>query len=280
MKCTLGVVAILLALNLHADSTCASRTCSPVPRPEKAPVVVVEATRCFIRPPVPQKPLPSLDVCVGDYGEYFRRSPKAPVVTTELKNLQHLGFKGLCGVDDKTLQNYTKPFKNLDKANTGFVTQEDYVKKGRHMTEAARKGIFTASDCDKDGKMSLAEYVLNRAITDDAKALVNPADANKDGKITQAEFATYFSTKDKTIVETVFVGLDSDKNGSITVPEYLKVWGIWARPDIPALLAKTTKRLEKLAPQTVTKTSCTKCEQGKCTCKNRPKGRPTTPATR
>lgn len=54
-------------------------------------------------------------------------------------------------------------------------------------------------------------------------------DANNDGKLTKEEFVTSGKIKDEDLAGTVFETMDSDTNGELVVPEYLRVWGRWAR---------------------------------------------------
>jgi Ca2+-binding EF-hand superfamily protein len=96
------------------------------------------------------------------------------------------------------------------------------------MTRQARQGIFRASDANDDGIVSEAEYVTNRIITDEAKAITAKMDAHGDGKVTRAEFIGG-SGLPEDLSKAVFSEFDTDGNGELVVPEYLRVWGRWAR---------------------------------------------------
>lgn len=87
------------------------------------------------------------------------------------------------------------------------------------MNEMIRRKIFTAMDRNKDGIATEAEYVQNRIITDEAKLIFERMDNNEDGKLTRDEFE---------VVE-VYDKFDMNADGMLTVPEYLRVWGNWAR---------------------------------------------------
>jgi Ca2+-binding EF-hand superfamily protein len=93
----------------------------------------------------------------------------------------------------------------------------------------ARQGIFRASDSNSDGIVSTEEYIENRIITDEAKAIFANMDADADGKLTRKEFVTSGKLKDESLAKAVFAALDSDGSGELVVPEYLRVWGRWAR---------------------------------------------------
>ena len=68
-----------------------------------------------------------------------------------------------------------------------------------------------------------------RIITDEAKAIFEAMDANDDGKLTWKEFSASGKLKDDNLAKATFEALDSDGNGELVVPEYLRVWGRWAR---------------------------------------------------
>ena len=44
----------------------------------------------------------------------------------------------------------------------------------------------------------------------------------------------------------VFDALDTQRDGTITIPEYLRVWGVWARPNYKAQEAAIAARLKKM----------------------------------
>jgi len=87
------------------------------------------------------------------------------------------------------------------------------------MNESARRKIFAATDRNKDGIATEAEYVENRIITDEAKAIFEKMDIDGDGKVTLKEFTA----------KEVFSDFDTNADGYLTIPEYLRVWGNWAR---------------------------------------------------
>jgi Ca2+-binding EF-hand superfamily protein len=99
------------------------------------------------------------------------------------------------------------------------------------MTPQARAGIFRAADGNADGVVTKAEYVLNRIITDEAKAIVQGMDDDKDGSVERAEFVRHAAKllADPELAAQVYEAFDANTDGSITIPEYLRVWGQWAR---------------------------------------------------
>jgi len=92
-------------------------------------------------------------------------------------------------------------------------------------------GFFGAADGNADGVVSKAEYVLNRIITDEAKAIVAAMDDDRDGKVERAEFVKHAAKllSDRKLAEQVYAAFDANADGAITIPEYLRVWGQWAR---------------------------------------------------
>ena len=96
------------------------------------------------------------------------------------------------------------------------------------MTRLARQGIFRASDTDSDDVVSEKEYVTNRVITGEAKAIMAKTDEDGDGKVTTREFLGR-SGLPEDLSRSVFNEFDTDGNGELVVPEYLRVWGRWAR---------------------------------------------------
>lgn len=71
-------------------------------------------------------------------------------------------------------------------------------------------------------------YVINRIITDEAKAIMAKMDEDSDGQVTRREFAARCGLTDD-LSKAVFTEFDTDGNGELVIPEYLRVWGRWAR---------------------------------------------------
>jgi len=100
--------------------------------------------------------------------------------------LAMLGAKRDVGATDDQVRSYASHFDRSDPNRDGKQTRAEYVDGGSYMTPQARAGIFGATDNNADGVATRVEYVLNRIITDEAKAIVQRTDANKDGKVTRA----------------------------------------------------------------------------------------------
>lgn len=144
--------------------------------------------------------------------------------------LKMLGANMESGLQFEDHQAYIRHFDRLDANHDGRHSAEEYIENGIYMNPMARRGIFNAADEDKDGFVTKDEYVLNRAITDEAKALLQSMDDDQDGLIHQNEFLSHTKeTLTENLAKAVFVAFDINQNASLMVPEYLRVWGIWAR---------------------------------------------------
>ena len=162
------------------------------------------------------------------------------------KILTMLGAKRDVGATDDQVRSYASHFDRSDANRDGKHTRAEYVEGGSFMTPQARAGIFGATDNNADGVATRVEYVLNRIITDEAKTIVQRTDADKNGKVTRAEFVKGSPIKDKTLAGAVYDALDTSGDAVITIPEYLRVWGGWARPNYKTQEAAIADRLAKL----------------------------------
>lgn len=162
-----------------------------------------------------------------------------------LEILDMLNARRDAGATDKQLVSYSRHFDRSDSDRDGKHSEKEYIEDGSFMTPQARRGIFGAADNNADGVVTRVEYVLNRVITDEAKGIVQRTDADRNGRIVRAEFVSG-SPLDKHLAAAVFDALDTSGDGTTTIPEYLRVWGGWARPDYKAQEAALAARLEKL----------------------------------
>ena len=147
------------------------------------------------------------------------------------------------------LNGYLNSFDRTDPNRDGFHSKEEYIEQGRYMTPQARAGIFRAADGNSDGVVSRFEYVLNRIITDEGKSITQRMDDNQNGLVEREEFISH-STKllsDARLADIVFSALDVNDDGGIPIPEYLRVWGQWARADQPPAEKRIELRQAELA---------------------------------
>jgi Ca2+-binding EF-hand superfamily protein len=143
--------------------------------------------------------------------------------------LAMLGAKARNAITNQQLATYRRIFGFIDSNGDGQHSAQEFIEEGRYLTRQARQGIFRASDSSGDGIVSEDEYIDNRIITDEAKAMFVEMDANGDGKLTAEEVVNSGKINEKDLATAVFKSLDSDGNGELVVPEYLRVWGRWAR---------------------------------------------------
>jgi len=124
--------------------------------------------------------------------------------------LEMLGAKQEDGVSAEQRRTYGKHFGFVDLNGDGLHSAEEFIEKGSYLTPQARRGIFTAADADQDGSVTQAEYVLNRIITDEAKALMQALDADEDGLVSREEFdqGTKVKLQVKAQREAVFKAFD------------------------------------------------------------------------
>lgn len=157
--------------------------------------------------------------------------------------LQRLGARMERGLTFEQRELYQRQFQRVDTNDDGRHSRAEYVEGGRYLTPQARRGIFRAADRDRDDVVSWEEYLRNRVITDEAKSMVQAMDDNEDGAVQQDEWLRHAPSEqlDKALALKVFAALDTNRNGEIIVPEYLRVWGDWARserrPNIIVIMA-------------------------------------------
>ena len=145
--------------------------------------------------------------------------------------LNLFGYRGILGITDQQVASYRRVFGFGDVNRDGRHSEKEYIEDGFYLTKQSRQGIFRASDSNGDGFVTEVEYVINRMITDEAKEIFHKLDANKDNNLTAKEIITSGKFKDEKLAQAVFKALDVDGSKSLVIPEYLRVWGRWARAD-------------------------------------------------
>ena len=148
---------------------------------------------------------------------------------TPEKILVQFGYRGAKGVSQDQIKGYKRVFGLLDLDRNKKLSVKEYVDDGRYMDRQARAGIFLASDANHDATVTEAEYIENRIITDEAKQIFHSMDADNDGRVRRQEMLKHGTINDTNLADAVFTSLDTDANGELVIPEYLRVWGSWAR---------------------------------------------------
>ena len=156
-------------------------------------------------------------------------APKAIAGLAPREILKMLGARGLEGAAGRTLEGYRRVFGFTDFDKDGRHSKTEYVDRGRHLTRQSRAGIFQASDVNGDGFVSEKEYVVNRVITDEAKEIFGSIDRNDDSRLTVEELIASKKLKNGKLAQAVFEAFDINVDGQLNIPEYLLVWGRWAR---------------------------------------------------
>ncbi|MEC7582713.1 MAG: hypothetical protein VYE77_00215 [Planctomycetota bacterium] len=173
---------------------------------------------------------PEVDADAGDpRAERPQIANDAPAPLEPREILVQFGFVGVDGASERQLANYRRVFGFGDANRDGRHSHQEYVVDGRYMTQRARQGIFAAADRNGDGFVSMDEYIENRIITDEAKLIFDELDADRDRRVTEREFLAGEQLEDEELARRVFQALDSNGDGELVVPEYLRVWGRWAR---------------------------------------------------
>ncbi len=172
---------------------------------------------------------------------------ETPAVTVENGRgvLLRLGARLGEGVSAQVLASYGRQFDSVDLNQDGKHSRTEFIDQGPYATPFVRRGIFQAADADSDGFVTREEYVRNRLITDEAKALVQAMDENGDGVVQRSEFVrrAFAPEGNRPLAEAVFHAWDRNRDGAIMVPEYLRVWGQWARQEADSKPKQDSPRL-------------------------------------
>ncbi|MEE3000095.1 MAG: hypothetical protein VX693_09230 [Pseudomonadota bacterium] len=158
----------------------------------------------------------------------------APVVCAEKLSprqiMDYMQIKLEKGFTKKDLASFRKIVKKLDLDGNGSLSIDEYGK-NPHFRGNPRgtQGFFRAADMDQDGQMSINEYAWQRIITDEARKIYFAMDRNKDRRLSKLEFLDNKILRTKNIAESIFTAFDTDGNGELILPEYLRKWSRWAR---------------------------------------------------
>ncbi|MEE3373059.1 MAG: hypothetical protein VX346_27245 [Planctomycetota bacterium] len=163
--------------------------------------------------------------------------------------LEFLGARLEHGATTANLRVYAVQFDRTDLNGDGKHSRSEYIDGGRYLTPQARSGIFRAADGNHDGQVTRSEYILNRIITDEAKEILEARDENRNRQIERAEFLTLTAQRitDADLAEAIFAALDTNRDGRLLTPEYLRIWGQWARAGQPSAEERIAARQATLA---------------------------------
>ena len=168
---------------------------------------------------------------------------KAPEGMTAIEVMQILGARGEDSFTAEEIIGMSRPFKFSDINGDGYLSEDEYVGASKHFRKNPRgaRGFLRASDNNRDGKVSHEEYIQNRIITDEAKDIYRKIIPETDlenipvfrWSIEKEAFLSspYFHERAK--LNEIFIAMDRDADGHLSLPEYLMIYGKWARQGLP-----------------------------------------------
>jgi Ca2+-binding EF-hand superfamily protein len=151
-------------------------------------------------------------------------------VLTPPQIMTHMQAKFERGFSAAEISGFRRIVRRLDLNGDGQLSLKEYAKNPHFRNNpAGTRGFFGAADTNHDGLMSPNEYAWQRIITDEARKIYFAMDADGDRRVTRGEFLQKSVIRVSSVADQVFRRLDTDGNGELTLPEYLRVWGRWAR---------------------------------------------------
>ena len=168
---------------------------------------------------------------------------KVPEGMTAIEVMQILGARGEDSFTTQEISGMSRPFKYSDLNSDGYLTEEEYVGASKHFRKNPRgaRGFLRASDNNRDGKVSHEEYIQNRIITDEAKDIYRKIIPGTDWEsipvfrwtIEKEAFLSSPYFQERKQLNDIFMVMDRDANGHLSLPEYLMTYGKWARQALP-----------------------------------------------
>ena len=182
--------------------------------------------------------------CTSNYelgsSKYTSKVPKG---MTAFEVMQIFGTRGEESFTTQEISGMSRPFKYSDLNSDGYLTEDEYVGASKHFRKNSRgaRGFLRASDNNRDGKVSHEEYIQNRIITDEAKDIYRKIIPETDWEsipvfrwsIEKDAFLSspYFHERAK--LNEIFIAMDRNADGHLSLPEYLMIYGKWARQALP-----------------------------------------------
>ena len=149
---------------------------------------------------------------------------------TPYQIMTHMQIKLEKGVSQKDLFRFKDIVERLDLDGNGQLNLKEYEKNPHFLgNPRGTRGFFGAADINRDGEMSLNEYAWQRIITDEAGKIIFTMDKDGDRHVSRTEFLQNKFMSSKATLERIFIAFDTDENGELSLPEYLRKWSKWAR---------------------------------------------------
>ena len=178
---------------------------------------------------------------------------KVPEGMTAIEVMQILGARGEDAFTTKEIRGMSRPFKFSDINGDGYLSEDEYVGASKHFRKNPRgaRGFLRASDNNRDGKVTHEEYIQNRIITDEAKDIFRKIIPGTDWKsipvfrwsIGKEAFLRSPYFQERKHLNDIFMAMDHDANGQLSLPEYLMTYGKWARQALPQELLDGDKNI-------------------------------------
>ena len=176
---------------------------------------------------------------------------KVPEGMTAIEAMQILGARGEDSFTTQEIREMSRPFKFSDINGDGYLSEDEYVGASKHFRKNPRgaRGFLRASDNNRDGKVSHEEYIQNRIITDEAKDIYRKIIPGTDWEsipvfrwtIEKEAFLSSSYFQERKQLNDIFMVMDRDANGHLSLPEYLMTYGKWARQALPKGLLDVDK---------------------------------------
>ena len=168
---------------------------------------------------------------------------KVPEGMTAIGVMQILGARGEDSFNTQEIRGMSRPFKFSDINGDGYLSEDEYVGASKHFRKNPRgaRGFLRASDNNRDDKVSHEEYIQNQIITDEAKDIFRKIIPGTDWEsmpvfrwsIEKEAFLTSPYFQERKHLNDIFMAMDHDANGQLSLPEYLMTYGKWARQALP-----------------------------------------------
>jgi len=185
-----------------------------------------------------------VSACMSKYRSDSQKfNATVPEGMTAIEVMQIFGARGEDSFTTEEIRGMGRPFQYSDKNGDGYLSEDEYIGASKHFRKNPRgaRGFLRASDNNRDGKVTHEEYIQNRIITDEAKDIFRKIIPGTDWEslpvfrwsIEKEAFLTSPFFQERKQLNDIFMAMDRDANGHLSLPEYLMTYGKWARQALP-----------------------------------------------